>query len=114
MVTKSNAQKYSFVLWEEVLEELIPEYTDVRTDRLYVDAAAMDLVRRPRDFDVIVSSNLFGDILSDLAAMVVGGLGMAPSANIRPTAAHRRCSSPCTVRRRTSPARGSPIRRPPS
>ena len=84
MVTKSNAQKYSFVLWEEVLEELIPEYPDVRTDRLYVDAAAMDLVRRPRDFDVIVSSNLFGDILSDLAAMVVGGLGMAPSANIRP------------------------------
>ena len=84
MVTKSNAQKYSFVLWEEVLEDLIPEYPDVRTDRLYVDAAAMDLVRRPRDFDVIVSSNLFGDILSDLAAMVVGGLGMAPSANIRP------------------------------
>ena len=84
MVTKSNAQKYSFVLWEEVLEEVAPEYPDVRTDRLYVDAAAMDLVRRPRDFDVIVSSNLFGDILSDLAAMVVGGMGMAPSANIRP------------------------------
>lgn len=84
MVTKANAQEYSFGLWEEILEEIEPEYPDVRTDRLYVDAAAMDLVRRPRDFDVIVSSNLFGDILSDLAAMVVGGMGMAPSANIRP------------------------------
>lgn len=82
MVTKSNAQKYSFLLWEEVLDELVPEYRDVRTDRLYVDAAAMDLVRRPRDFDVIVSSNLFGDILSDLAAQLTGSIGLLPSASL--------------------------------
>ena len=60
------------------------DYADVRADSLLVDAAAMDLVRRPGHFDVIVASNLFGDILSDLAAAVVGGLGITPSGNINP------------------------------
>ncbi len=84
-ITKSNAQAYGMVLWDEVFRETARDYPDVTTESLLVDAAAMDLVRRPEAFDVIVASNLFGDILSDLAAAVVGGLGLAPSANIDPT-----------------------------
>ncbi len=84
-ITKSNAQAYGMVLWDEVFRETARDYPDVATESLLVDAAAMDLVRRPEAFDVIVASNLFGDILSDLAAAVVGGLGLAPSANIDPT-----------------------------
>ena len=72
------------MLWDEVFREVARDYADVRADSLLVDAAAMDLVRRPGHFDVIVASNLFGDILSDLAAAVVGGLGMTPSGNINP------------------------------
>ena len=83
-ITKSNAQAYSMVLWDEVFREVARDYADVRADSLLVDAAAMDLVRRPGHFDVIVASNLFGDILSDLAAAVVGGLGMTPSGNVNP------------------------------
>ena len=83
-ITKSNAQAYSMVLWDEVFREIGPEFPDVATESLLVDAAAMDLVRRPAHFDVIVGSNLFGDILSDLAAAVVGGLGVTPSGNINP------------------------------
>lgn len=84
LITKSNALRYGMVLWDEILEQLRPEYPDVATDRLHADAAAMDFVRRPERFDVVVASNLFGDLLSDLAAMVTGGLGLAPSANINP------------------------------
>lgn len=84
MITKSNALKYSMVLWDEILEELRPSYADVHADKLHVDAASMDFVRRPDRFDVIVASNLFGDILTDLAGAIIGGLGLAPSANINP------------------------------
>ncbi len=84
-ITKSNAQAHGMVLWDEVFRETAARYPDVATESLLVDAAAMDLVRRPEAFDVIVASNLFGDILSDLAAAVVGGLGLAPSANLDPT-----------------------------
>jgi tartrate dehydrogenase/decarboxylase/D-malate dehydrogenase len=84
MVTKSNALRYGMVLWDEVLERLRPEFPEVQTDRQHADAAAMDFVRRPGRFDVIVASNLFGDILSDLGAAIIGGLGLAPSANINP------------------------------
>lgn len=83
-ITKSNAQAYSMVLWDEVFHEVAPDFPDVVTESLLVDAAAMDLVRRPAHFDVIVASNLFGDILSDLAAAVIGGLGVTPSGNINP------------------------------
>ncbi len=83
-ITKSNAQAFSMVLWDEVFREVARDYADVVADSLLVDAAAMDLVRRPGHFDVIVASNLFGDILSDLSAAVVGGLGIAPSGNINP------------------------------
>jgi len=87
-VTKSNAQAFGMVLWDEIFREVALDYPDVTTRSILVDAAAMDLVRRPGAFDVIVASNLFGDILSDLAAAVVGGIGLAPSANIDPTRRH--------------------------
>jgi tartrate dehydrogenase/decarboxylase/D-malate dehydrogenase len=84
MITKSNALKYGMVLWDEVLEQIRAEYTDVEMDRQHADAAAMNFVRDPSRFDVVVASNLFGDILSDLAGAIVGGLGLAASANINP------------------------------
>jgi len=67
--------------FRRIFDEISEEYPDVRTARLYVDAAALALVRRPGDFDVIVTENMFGDILSDLAAALVGGMGVAPSAD---------------------------------
>jgi tartrate dehydrogenase/decarboxylase/D-malate dehydrogenase len=84
MVTKSNAQRYGFVLWDEVLEKVRQEYPSVSVDKQHVDAAAMNLLRSPERFDVIVASNLFGDILSEIGGAIGGGLGLAPSANINP------------------------------
>jgi len=84
MVTKSNALRYGMVLWDEVLEKVRVEFPEVETNRLHVDAAAMNFVRWPHRFDVVVTSNLFGDILSDLASVITGGIGLAPSANINP------------------------------
>ncbi len=84
-ITKSNAQVYSLGLWDEVYESVKGDYPDVQSAPLLVDAAAMDLVRKPETFDVIVASNLFGDILTDLAAAVTGSIGLASSANINPT-----------------------------
>lgn len=81
-VTKSNAQAYGMVLWDDVVEEVSADYPGVEVERLLVDAASMDLVRRPDEFDVLVASNLFGDILTDLGAIVSGSMGLAPSANI--------------------------------
>ncbi|MFC6823722.1 3-isopropylmalate dehydrogenase [Halopelagius fulvigenes] len=81
-VTKSNAQAHGMVFWDEVVEEVAEEYPEVEVERLLVDAASMDLVRRPDEFDVLVASNLFGDILTDLGAIVSGSVGLAPSANI--------------------------------
>lgn len=83
-VTKSNAQKYSMVFWDEVTDELAAEYPDVMVERYHVDAAAARMVTHPESFDVIVASNLFGDILSDIGAAIQGGLGFAASANINP------------------------------
>ena len=84
LVDKSNVMRYVGGLWRRVFAEVASEYPDVETDAMYVDAMAMDLVRRPERYQVIVASNLFGDIISDLAAEITGGLGMAPSANIHP------------------------------
>jgi tartrate dehydrogenase/decarboxylase/D-malate dehydrogenase len=84
MITKSNALKFGMVMWDEILEKIAPQYPDVESDKLHVDAASMDMVRRPAKFDVLVASNLFGDILTDLTASIVGGLGLAPSANLNP------------------------------
>jgi tartrate dehydrogenase/decarboxylase/D-malate dehydrogenase len=84
-ITKSNAQGYSMVLWDRTFQIVAAEYPDIATESLLVDAAAMNFVRRPESFDVVVGSNLFGDILSDLSAILVGSIGVAPSANLDPT-----------------------------
>jgi tartrate dehydrogenase/decarboxylase / D-malate dehydrogenase len=83
-VTKSNAQGFSMTFWDAVFATVSRDYPDVRTESLLVDAACMDLVRRPESFDVMVASNLFGDILTDLSAAITGSLGLAPSANLNP------------------------------
>jgi tartrate dehydrogenase/decarboxylase/D-malate dehydrogenase len=83
-VSKANAQGYSMAFWDRVFAEVARDYPDIRTESLLVDAACMDLVRRPESFDVMVASNLFGDILTDLSAAITGSLGLAPSANLNP------------------------------
>ncbi len=83
-ITKSNAQGYGMVLWDRVFQEVAAEYPDIATESLLVDAACMNFVRRPASFDVVVGSNLFGDILTDLGAIITGSMGLAPSGNINP------------------------------
>jgi tartrate dehydrogenase/decarboxylase/D-malate dehydrogenase len=83
-ITKSNAQPFGMVLWDEVFRAVAADYADVESGSLLVDAAAMDFVRKPEAFDVVVASNLFGDILTDLSAAVTGSIGLAASANINP------------------------------
>ena len=83
-ITKSNAQGYSLVLWDRVFEDVAAKYPDVETESLLVDAAAMNFIRRPESFDVVVGSNLFCDILSDISAIIVGSMGLAASANLDP------------------------------
>jgi tartrate dehydrogenase/decarboxylase/D-malate dehydrogenase len=83
-ITKSNAQGHSMVFWDEVFAAIAKEYPEIETHSLLVDAAALEMVRRPEMFDVVVASNLFGDILTDLAAIISGSIGLAASANIDP------------------------------
>ncbi|MDS0222313.1 isocitrate/isopropylmalate family dehydrogenase [Haloarcula sp. S1AR25-5A] len=83
-VTKSNAQAHSMVFWDDIVEEVSEDYPSVTVERLLVDAASMDLIRRPHEFDIIVASNLFGDILTDIGAQITGSMGLAPSGNIHP------------------------------
>jgi tartrate dehydrogenase/decarboxylase / D-malate dehydrogenase len=83
-ITKSNAMQFGMVLWDEVFRAVARDYPDVQANSLLVDAAAMDFVRRPEAFDVVVASNLFGDILTDLSAIITGSMGLAASANINP------------------------------
>jgi tartrate dehydrogenase/decarboxylase/D-malate dehydrogenase len=83
-ITKSNALVHGMVLWDEVFRDVARDYPDVQAGSLLVDAAAMDFVRRPEVFDVVVASNLFGDILTDLSAIVTGSMGLAASGNINP------------------------------
>jgi 3-isopropylmalate dehydrogenase len=80
-VDKANVLR-SFAFFRRVFDEIAGEFPEVEADHLYVDAAALELVRRPNRFDVIVTENMFGDILSDLAAGLIGGMGVAPSADI--------------------------------
>ena len=86
-VTKSNVQQYSMVFWDEVFWAVAREFPDVQAESMLVDAACMNFVRAPERFDVVVASNQFGDILTDIAAAIVGSLGLAPSANINPSRA---------------------------
>src|SRR6202140_1197555 len=83
-ITKSNAQGYSMVLWDRTFKDVAAEYPDITTESLLVDAAAMNFIRRPESFDVVVGSNLFSDILSDISAIIVGSMGLAPSAESDP------------------------------
>ncbi|MFO0574074.1 MAG: isocitrate/isopropylmalate family dehydrogenase [Polyangia bacterium] len=84
MVDKANALPHAHGLWQRTHKELSREFSDVQSSHLYVDVAAMEFVRAPERFDVLVTSNLLGDILTDLGAAITGGLGLAASGNIHP------------------------------
>jgi len=84
MSDKSNAMTFAHDLWQRVFKEVRREYAEIDARHLYIDTLAMEIVRDPRQFDVIVTCNLFGDIISDLGAQLAGGLGLAPSGNIHP------------------------------
>ena len=83
-VTKSNAQRYGMVLWDRLFKEVASQFPEIQTESKLIDAACMDVVRDPTGYDVIVGSNLFADILSDLTASVTGGMGLAPGASFNP------------------------------
>jgi 3-isopropylmalate dehydrogenase len=84
MADKSNIMRHGHDLWQRVFAEVAGEYPGIASRHLFVDALAMQLVRKPEEFDVIVTNNLFGDILTDLGAALQGGLGVAASANLHP------------------------------
>ena len=84
MSDKSNALTYGHDLWQRVYREVAPEFPDIEASHMYVDALAMQLVKDPSPYQVIVACNMFGDILSDLGAQIQGGLGLAASANLHP------------------------------
>ena len=83
-ISKGNALNYSMVFWDQIFKEVSREYPDVETRSLLVDAAAMFMVKDPKRFEVVVTSNLFGDILTDLGAAISGGMGLAAGANLNP------------------------------
>jgi tartrate dehydrogenase/decarboxylase/D-malate dehydrogenase len=83
--TKSNSMQYSMVFWDEVFAQVAADYPDIAHEQQLIDSLAARFISRPESLDVIVSSNLFGDILTDLGAAISGSLGLAPSANLNPT-----------------------------
>jgi 3-isopropylmalate dehydrogenase len=84
MADKSNVMTYAHGLWQRVFKQVSGEYSDIQPQHMYVDALCMHMVRDPKQFEVIVTNNMFGDIVTDLAAALQGGLGMAASGNIHP------------------------------
>jgi isocitrate dehydrogenase (NAD+) len=106
---KANILKYTSGLFLDVAREVAARYPDIECDEKIVDAICMHMVMDPSQFDVVVTTNMFGDILSDLTAGLVGGLGLIPGANIGSDAALLR---PCTAARRISPAKTSRTRPP--
>ncbi len=84
MADKSNAMSHGHALWQRVFKELIPHYPEIEATHLYIDALAMFLVQSPGQFEMIVTNNLFGDIITDIGGALQGGLGMAASGNIHP------------------------------
>ena len=84
-VTKSNAMQFAPVFWDEIFDAVATDYPEITTDKSLVDATAARMVRNPETLDVLVASNLFGDILSDIGGALMGSLGVPPSANINPT-----------------------------
>lgn len=83
-ISKGNALNYSMVFWDQIVREVGKEYPDVETHTLLVDAASMFMVKDPKRFQIVVASNLFGDILTDLGAAIAGGMGLAAGANLNP------------------------------
>jgi tartrate dehydrogenase/decarboxylase / D-malate dehydrogenase len=83
-ISKANALNYSMVFWDQVFEEVSEEYPEVETSSYLVDAAAMLMISDPKRFEVVVTSNLFGDILTDVGAAIAGGIGLAAGANVNP------------------------------
>ncbi len=83
-ISKGNALNYSMVFWDEIFEEIGKEYPEVKTYSYLVDAASMFMIKDPKRFEIVVTSNLFGDILTDLGAAIAGGMGLAAGANINP------------------------------
>jgi 3-isopropylmalate dehydrogenase len=102
-VDKANVLE-TFQFWKDVVTEVGQQYPDVELDHMYVDNAAMQLVKAPKRFDVVVTGNMFGDILSDEASMLTGSIGMLPSA-IAEQPATRVCTSLATAVHPTSPER---------
>ncbi|MBR2615203.1 MAG: tartrate dehydrogenase [Clostridia bacterium] len=87
-ISKGNALNYSMVFWDQIFREVGAEYPDVKTQTLLVDAASMFMVKDPARFQIVVTSNLFGDILTDLGAAISGGMGLAAGANLNPERKH--------------------------
>src|SRR5262245_2581047 len=85
MADKSNAMRHAHDLWQRVFAEVRGRYREIESEHLYIDALCLRLVEAPQDFEVIVTNNLFGDIVTDLTAAFQGGLGMAASANLKPS-----------------------------
>jgi tartrate dehydrogenase/decarboxylase/D-malate dehydrogenase len=83
-ITKSNASPHHFVMWDEIVDVVHADFADVELDRILVDAACAAMITQPQRFDVMVASNLFGDIITDIGAAIQGGMGLAASANISP------------------------------
>ena len=108
--TKSNGIIHTMPYWDERFAAHAAEFPDVETDSFHIDILSAHFVQHPDWFDVVVGSNLFGDILSDLGAAVAGGMGLAPAATSTPIATIPPCSSRSTVPRRISPAAPSPTR----
>jgi 3-isopropylmalate dehydrogenase len=111
-VDKANVLE-TFQFWKDVVTDVHKDYPDVELSHMYVDNAAMQLVRAPKAFDVIVTGNMFGDILSDEASMLTGSIGMLPSCQPERQAS-KACTSPATAAPPTLPARAWPTRWPPS
>lgn len=109
--TKSNAQQYGMVLWDEIFARVSKDYPDVETEQWLIDALAARFVQKPESLEVVVGSNLFADILSDLGSALAGSLGLASSANLNPERRFPSMFEPvCTARPPASPGRASQIR----
>ena len=108
MADKSNVQRFGGDLWQRVFRKSLPTYPEIEANHQYVDAMAMFMVLDPAQYDVIVSNNLFGDILTDLGAAIQGGLGLAASGNIHPE--RFLCLNPSTAARPRLPGRVLRIR----
>jgi len=112
--TKSNAINYSMVFWDDVFREVSAKYPDVQREQQLIDSLCARFVTAPESLDVVVASNLFGDIVTDLGAAIAGSMGLAPSANLNPGAVTPACFRRSMARRPTSRAKASPIPSPQS